>query len=169
MLAYRHVKPSRCAYGANATTDEEGTFQFVSLFDEVTSAYVLAVHDVASSAAAPLFIGSLVVSQGQLGSNPVQGQPVVSNRQAMAGQVSQGEIATLPTAGLFLPQTGLAAANAQGGSMWPHEFPLIVLTPGWSLTAYSATQDGPFNVSFWWQVLTPEELDELYGIEIDIG
>lgn len=162
MLAYRHVRPSRCAYGANVTTDATGNTQFISLFNEISSAYVLAVHDFALkpiTGSATAF--GFVVDQGQLGADPVQGMPVVSNRQPMAGQVSQGEVTTLPTIQLWPPSPTT--------QVWPHDFPFIVLTPGWSLTAYALSTDILFGFSFWWQVLTPEELDELYGIDVRVA
>lgn len=155
-------KPGRCAYAATTLTPGAANFTFFSLYNDQVSAYVLAVHDWAWFTDPEQFVHGFVVSQGKIGSNPVQGSPVVSNRQPMPGQLLSGTAAVAP-AFSFFPTFGGAVNggfSALGG--WPHAFPMVVLTPGWSLTAYTANVATPMGLSYFWEVLTADELERIY-------
>ena len=161
MLAYRHVKPSRCAYAQNGQAAVAAVYSFIALYNDSPAPYVLAVHDWQVLRVASTFTEGFAVIHGQIGSGARQGQPVVSNRQRMPGIVTAGTLAALNTTSFY--PSGIT--NNDG---WHHEFPMVVLTPGWSLVMQLGTVNAALAGSFWWQVLTPEELDEMYGDEIDI-
>lgn len=153
-LAYRgSVRPSRCAYAMTNAPQNGTNFGFISLYNDSVAPYVLAVHDTSGDSLNAISPAGWTVQQGIQGSNPVNGNPMVTGRQRMQGQVYQGNLAVLPT--MTLPLLG-----PFGQYFWPHEFPFIVLTPGWSLTMYGNTAGSQFDWGFIWQVLTPDELDE---------
>jgi hypothetical protein len=160
-LAYRHVKPSRCAYGFGISAGVALRYSFAALFNDSPAPYVLAVHDISAAGALSTAVTPFVVAQGAPGSLSVKGQPGVSNRQSMAGAIYTGTAAAVPTASFYLQDSGARVA-------WYHEFPIIVLAPGWSLARYCATVNALSGASFWWQVLTPDELDQMYGLEVEL-
>ena|SRR5271154_860526 len=136
------------------TVLQNGTnFGFASLYNDSVAPYVLAVHDMSGDTVGFPASGAFTVQQGIQGSNPVNGSPVVTGRQRMQGQVYQGNVVSLP-------QMTFPVLGPFGQYTYPHEYPFLVLTPGWSLTMYCPTSGQTFDWGFWWQVLTPDELDE---------
>jgi hypothetical protein len=143
-VRYRWGNPARSAYAVHQAAAVAAQFPFVSLFNDGSAQYLLAIIDIGNDPAASSPAG-YVISQGQIGSNPRQGLPVVTGRTTVQGVVTQGNAATLPSINLFPFNTGSSGA-------WPHEFPLIVLSPGWALTQYGNTVNQPATVSFWWEI-----------------
>jgi hypothetical protein len=147
----RWGNPAVCAWAGNIAPAVAAQFSFVSLFNDQSSAYALALLDwgnFTNPTGTPAVFG---IAQGKLGSNPVQGSPVVTNGTTTPGQVLTGSVVAFPTLGIFPSLTG-------SNGLWGHDFPMSVLLPGWAITAYSNIVDTVFGISFFWEVVLPIDI-----------
>lgn len=150
------VNPLDCAYALGAITPTAGQFPFVALYNNDNLGKYIAVHDVAirGGGLAGLVAGG-VIRSSSVGANDVTPSPVVTNAATPQGVLRTGSIAALPAFNI---------ENGFGGSApsWPHEYPLLVLAPGWSLAIYAAAVSNLFTLSFWWQSI---DAAGLMGVE----
>lgn len=146
----RFGDPSRCAYAYAETQGDGVGFAFLSLFND-SNQYHLAVFGTGEDFASATNFTTAVVSNAQVGTLIVRGQPVVTNRQPMAGIITGGIAGSLPT-------PNFPVTRGSPFTSWPHDFPLLVLAPGWSLTGYTSAADSLFALDFWWEVILPDEL-----------
>jgi hypothetical protein len=153
-------KPSRAAFGTSTDGSDGTNAPFYSLYNDSTAAYLLAVMDYGTNPGSSGGIQAIVVAQGKLGSNPQQGQALVTGRGNLPGQVLSGVVASPPGMNIFF--------GGGGGPQWYHDYPIAVLSPGWSFTVYSQAMSTPWAGSFIWQYITPDELDALFE-EIDLS
>ena len=143
------ANPRRCAYAWNASVGGGVTFPFASLFND-SSQYYLAVWDYGNRASANGTLDAWVISKGALGSSPVQGTCIISDEPPMPGQVRVGTVSALPLT------FSLNASDESGTVAWKHDFPWIILKPGWSLTGYAQAANTTLSEYFWWEVLLPD-------------
>lgn len=146
-------KPARMAYASNSSANVTN-FNFVSLFNDSNGPYLLAVHDAFNIGDNASALQGFVVSNSKLGSSPVQGISLLTGEGAIPGQVLAGFVAALPTVGLFNWTAGING--------WGHEWPFVVLRPGWSVTMYPQAVNTLTHTGFFWEYLTPDELEALY-------
>jgi len=142
---------ARCAYQSNVAPAVAAQNSFVSLYNDSSAAQVIAMRDYAVNPTVGAGIEGFLVSQAKLGATPLQGISVYTPGGAMPGQLLIGSVAALPTFNLF-PTGGTTAPG------WLHDFPMVVLAPGWSLTAYGNTLNLVLSVYFWWEWMYPAQL-----------
>jgi hypothetical protein len=141
---------ARCAYANQEVPLLAANFAFVSLYNDSSAAQVLAVREYAVEQRSDSTTG-FKVAQGLLGSSPIQGKPVYTNAGSMPGVLSQGYVTVLPL-------MDLATAGGSTIAGWAHDFPMIVLAPGWAITAYQAAAGTSFFFGFWWEWMYPAQL-----------
>lgn len=144
---------SNCAYSAAAVAASAGNFGFISLFNSDTLGRYYAVWDIGRGAAFPTTVGLEVL-------NKQQGAPlgtvnaVVTNQGAPQGSLSGGVFGALPAMNLMNGYTST-------GPGWLHDFPIIVLAAGWSLTAWGTTANQAIDVGFWYEAIDAAALMDI--------
>lgn len=147
----RFGDPSRCAYGMGSFTNTAANNAFVSLFND-SNQYHLGIFAAGLDISSIQTIDGFVVAQGIQGAAAEQGQPVVTGRGPVAGVITTGEVVTKPS-------NNFPTLQAASSQLWQHDFPFLVLYPGWSLSVYaSLANNTPLVFGFWWEVLLPDEL-----------
>jgi hypothetical protein len=142
---------ARCAYAAAASAAVAANNSFISFFNDSSAAQVLALRDFGLDVQLSASIEGFVIARQKIGANPVQGSSVYTSQGSMPGQLLTGSVAANPAFSLF------ASGNTFSPG-WPHEFPIVVLAPGWSITAYATTQNAALILSFWWEWMFPAQL-----------
>lgn len=140
----------RCAYGTATVGATLVVFSFVSLYNEASSPVHIAVRDWAQFGSTTAQTFGFVVAQGAVGTLVTQGLPVVTNGPMLAGSIYSGQAAALPA-------FNFAAAAGAAGPFWPHDYPALVLTPGFSITAYRTASNNGLQFGFWWELLWPNQ------------
>jgi hypothetical protein len=143
----------RCAYVGAQSAATALLFSYVSLYNNDPQGRVFAIHDIGNGIT-PAGISQLSIDKGQIGANTVTPSPVMSNQPVPPGLLTTGAV----TAGTVRLQNGIVAGQAQ----WTHDFPFIVLTQGYRITAWGNAVNTAFVCGFWYQVLG---MDELMGLE----
>lgn len=148
--------PFLSAHGEATTNGAVSVFGAVSLFNDASAPVYLVVwayYVVTGNAAtlAPLFL-----AKGKVGANPLQGVPIVSDGPAIAGQVTFGNVAALPTANAY-------SFNTVTGTAF-QLYPFAVLAQGYSLTAYASAAAVALSLGFLWEAVYPDELRARYPV-----
>lgn len=83
--------------------------------------------------------------------------PVVTDEPTPPGLIDTQDIAAVPTVDYF---PGLLVSVGFQGSAWMgHNYPFAVIKPGWTFVAISENSSGTPNVSFFWDWVWPDELE----------
>lgn len=151
----RRINLLNCGYAAGAAAaGGAGTFSFVSLFNNDNLGRYLAVWDVGRLSLETVNTGYLIQNK-QIGSSAVTPSPLVTNQPTPTGQLTTGAAAALPTMSML-------NSMQEPGNVWAHDFPLVVLAQGWSITIYHGTANIAFVASFIFELL---DAADLMGIE----
>lgn len=139
-----------CAYVAGSQALSSGNFAFVCLFNNDAAGRYIAVLDVGTPDVNTGIAGFQVQNQ-QVGANPVTPSPLVANQGTPIGVLTVGHAAALPTLGLLHGVGNLQAS-------WYHDYPIIVLPAGWSITLWRFAVSTSITAGFLYEMLLAEDL-----------
>lgn len=137
-------------YVAGSAAAVAAQFGFVSLFNNDALGRYLAVMDVGRALLETVQTGFLVQNK-QIGAGAVNPSPLVTTATPPPGQLTTGTVAALPTFNLL---NGVV----EQGNQWPHDYPLVVLASGWSITLYAPIVNVVWQAGFLFEVLEPAAL-----------
>ena len=88
---------------------------------------------------------------------PVSGTPVIPTDPTPPGQIGYvNTIASLPNNFQMTPNSIF--------ELFPNVYPFAVIPPGWAFCIQDSTAlGGPIGASAFWEAITPEEFEYLYG------
>lgn len=148
-----HFKPRRCARGFASIDKDSTLMQTVSLFNDSTGPYYLAVRDFFINIGTQSAVYTDLVA-GAHGTLFGRGAPIVPGEPTPPGALYTELVAAAPTPDY---EVGTGVTNLVP---WVHNFPYTILQPGWSLrfTANTANAQG-LELSIFWQYCRAEEID----------
>ncbi|SRR5216684_3749173 len=130
-------------------------YSHISVYNDSTIGHILRVRSYSVAPGAGAYVLGFL-NQGSLGTLVAAGIPIFAGEGTLAGSLYSGSNTTQPTTGQLLGQLS-------SSTIYPIDFPLAYLRPGWSWVMQCRTVNTAMNGSILWEDLTPEMLhaDEL--------
>lgn len=154
---YKWFRPRQAMTGAiNSTNPQNG---FISGLYNPSRTHYLVVRSVlmqASGSAGNL--AGLAYVKGNPGTVGGNTSPLIPGDFPVIGQMWAQDTLTAPTPTIFLD------SQADGTSFltWGHDFPVAIISPGWSLETAPPSVVGSDTFGAVWEAILPEELEFLY-------
>ena len=151
---YKWFRPRQAAAGT--ATVAATNYATGLLYNAGRGAFLLALRDflITPSAANNFSVGAI---QGlPTGAGAGTQQQLVATEALSAGLVYSVDSATFYSPYGHYPYAPVA------GYGWPHEFPVMVVPPGWCAFIQAAVKALTVNFDFTWEAIGPDELDWMY-------
>lgn len=150
---YPKLRLRHCARGKiGLASPSSGAVAY--LFNNSTGRDLLAVWHVSALIELVPYATLVGAIQGHNGNAGGATGTLVTGETAMPGALYVDDTATPPASDFYVPQ------NYSGADSWPHDYPLAILQPGWSLfLAIPGATGAQFNASFLWQRCGAEDID----------
>ena len=149
LITQRKPNVRESGFGGAASIAVAANFSYVALNNNSAGPAVLVVHSYDGSLFSAQSIGVTLVN-GLTGTAASSEVPAVAGEGAPAGLIYTGAIATLPSR---LTRTTVPGNNF---FLWPHDYPVAYILPGWSFAVFCVTVNITLNASFWWEQLPAE-------------
>lgn len=138
-----------------------GANSFVSLLNDSTGAWLIALYDVQFVQAASAQFNAYF-TDGPQGSLARRGSSLYRGIGAGAGSIYTGATTGIPAA---WTQIWLSGNVNELGATWHHDYPFCVLRPTSSITFTNNATNATINMGLVWQWVRPEEFETIEDFE----
>jgi hypothetical protein len=126
-------------------------FGSIALFNDSTAGHILRVDNWLVNAGAATATGFFI--QGSLSTLVARGLPLFTGEQAQAGSIYTQQDVNAPPFGVLITAGGTATQS-------PELTPWFYLRPGYSLVFKTSAVNLALSVSWWWEDLTMDMLED---------
>jgi len=149
LITQRKPNVRESGFGGANSVGVASVFSYVALNNNSAGPAVLVIHSYDASFIAGSLFGITLVN-GLIGTATSTEVPAVAGEGSPAGLIYTGTIATLPS------RITRTAVPGNSFFLWPHDYPVAYILPGWSFAVFCLTVNITLNASFWWEQLPAE-------------